>query len=695
MRYVLCTLTIVLTLFIPMPSYSFFGNISIGGVHLPCAIGCGGSRGIVNLGFAGDAVNSFVTGPSIEGFQNAANAAADRATAKLDEVITRQKADFFEKLTELANSQRALLITQLNDATQNALLGLDDILQRQLREADLLLESRLGTLDVVLTKNTQELSSSLKRLLIFVLIFSALGYILWLLYVRKFVDNRPIAPYLPRMGAILGLSLSLAALVYVVTLANDAIARKEVLSSFESNFGKSLKEQNFDYAVYYSTQLQFIDRFNEKYNAQAEKARLLRDVFSRPALYRSANGARELLARLGNAQKGYVRATGRLDVDLNILYGFAIWQRGDDRFSEYVAASILADQLKQASESNGQDAPTLLPFAVYYLTSYLANPLPDEVIQKLYLDNDHIAAADVFKALPPSKDTAELSPLRQRFSAAELQQALAGNKVDIDKLARTNPLYAFVRVSMEAVGTYRVVVSQYAELIRLSGNLSIASEAERPTLRSAIRAAGKAIIDRWDGYEKFLNRADYSDQTAKLNNFRSLWPIYTRAIGAAALKDTDNAITPAPEPNGIHNRWLQDVVQASVRDTTFRLMTTTTKSDFGVMEAKLAAIDKLTKDYFGAVAARKPLIGQATPAANTATSLVVTTGQTLAAATAEIGLIGCMHSASASLACLPEDGFPAPLGTLLFRTTAGLDDRIVNTDNVIGQLVTVRPVPAF
>ena len=41
--------------------------------------------------------------------------------------------------------------------------------------------------------------------------------------------------------------------------------------------------------------------------------------------------------------------------------------------------------------------------------------------------------------------------------------------------------------------------------------------------------------------------------------------------------------------------------------------------------------------------------------------------QTLAAATAEIGLIGCMHSASASLACLPEDGFPAPLGTLLFQ----------------------------
>ena len=62
---------------------------------------------------------------------------------------------------------------------------------------------------------------------------------------------------------------------------------------------------------------------------------------------------------------------------------------------------------------------------------------------------------------------------------------------------------------MEAVGTYRVVVSQYAEFTSPFWKPLYPSEAERPTLRSAIRAAGKAIIHRWDGYEKFLNRADY------------------------------------------------------------------------------------------------------------------------------------------------------------------------------------------
>jgi hypothetical protein len=301
----------------------------------------------------------------------------------------------------------------------------------------------------------------------------------------------------------------------------------------------------------------------------------------------------------------------------------------------------------------------------------------------------------VFRPIIPTKDTAELSPLRQRYSVHELQAILADNKVDIDGLARTNSLYAFVRVSMEAVSTYRAVVSKYGELVRLAGVLSASPEAEKPALRVAIRAAGRSIVDRWDAYEKFLNRADYADQTAKLNNFRNLWPIYTRAIGAASLKDSDNTIVPAAESDGIHNRWLQDVVQASVRDTTYRLMKTATKADYAVMEGKLNNVEKLTRDYFAAVATRKPLIGQASPAANGATAAVVTAGQALASAAAEVGLIGCLHSDSTNLFCESTDLFPIPYGIALFKATAGLDDKIVDTDNFVKQLVTLRQVPAF
>src|SRR5262249_4929393 len=141
-RGLLFLLSCGLVLLLPGNGYSFFGNISIGGVHLPCAVGCGGSRGIVNFGFAGDSGYSFIIGPSIDGLHDAANAAAERAMTSLDGILTKQKADFFQTLNTVAANQRDALISQLNTATQSALGDLDTVLQRQLREADQLLETR-------------------------------------------------------------------------------------------------------------------------------------------------------------------------------------------------------------------------------------------------------------------------------------------------------------------------------------------------------------------------------------------------------------------------------------------------------------------------------------------------------------------------------------------------------------------------
>src|SRR5437016_504916 len=65
---------------------AFFGNI--GG--LPCLVGCGGSRGVVNTNFFGDAVATFVTGPSIDRFESAGRSVVDYADQKLNASLERQ-----------------------------------------------------------------------------------------------------------------------------------------------------------------------------------------------------------------------------------------------------------------------------------------------------------------------------------------------------------------------------------------------------------------------------------------------------------------------------------------------------------------------------------------------------------------------------------------------------------------------------
>ncbi|MCA1549699.1 hypothetical protein I6F36_22975 [Bradyrhizobium sp. BRP19] len=682
---------------LPGSSQSFIGNVKLGSVQLPCAVGCGGSRGVVNFGFAGDAVNSFISGPSIDAFREAANQAADRATKSLDTILTQQKADFFQSLAKFTEAQRTALITDLNTATQSALGDLDIVLQRQLREADQLLETRLGTLDVVLNQNTLALSSALKRVLVFALVLGTLAYATWVFYQSWFVQKRPLRAYLPKLMVVGVLFIGLAGLVYVVNAINDSWARRELVAQFDDFYGKALEQQKFFYAVYYATQLQYIDRFDVRYTARAEKAQLLRDVFSRPALYKSQNGARELLARIGSAQKAFYRSTKQLDTDLNILLGFATWQRGDDRFSEYVAACILADQIAHAKSSTQVEKPTLLPLAYYYLTAYLSNPLPDSVIAKLYQDNEQIAADQVFVALNSTPDSAALSPLRRRYKVTELQSVVTGAKIDIEELARSNSLYAYVRVSLETVKTYRAVVSQYSELLRLQGQLSLTPEGpSKNALRASIRAAGKTIVEEWNAYETFLNKADYADQTAKLNNFRGLWPIYTRGLGAMQIKDnTDNLITPATEDRGIHRKWLFNVVQASVRETTYQLVRTTTQSDYTNIDGRLGGLEKAVRDYFDALNKGKQLIGQAGAAAEAATAAIINSGGVVATESSALGIFGCRSSTNAKFACDFQGSLPEPFGTLLFRETSGLDEKVVNVGPVVSRLVSTRTIPAF
>jgi hypothetical protein len=692
-RLRLAALVGLLCFLVPLPAYCFIGNIKIGGVKLPCAVACGGSRGVVNLNFAGDAINSFLTGPSIDNFAEKANQSIDRGLEKFEKLLIARQSDFLEKAAQIATDQREQFIVALSATTDEAVAQLDSTLRQQLRDADRILETRLGTLDVVLDKNTRELGSTLKRFVIFCIVVGALSYITWSIYRRKYVDKLPLQPMLPRLSVALVMFVALGSVLYVLNFLNDVWSRQQLVTSMEEGYEKALSSQIFDYAVYYSAQLVYLDRYNELYQARQEKAELLRDVFARPALYRSADGARELLNRLGNAQKAFKRISGQYDRDLTILYGFATWQRGDDRFSEYAAANIMSEAIS-GNASQGIEQPTLLPIAYYYLSAYLADPIPDSMIASLYAANAGIDPSDVFiSGQHSSSEDIDF----QRRTVQQLTDVSHETKVDLESLAKVNSLYAFVRVSLEGVSTYRKVVSGYGELLRLSGELISVQDSQKPSVRNEIRTASHEIVAAWASYIKFLGESSYADQTAKLNSFRGLWPIYTYALGATAISDADLAITPVAQTLGIQEVWLSEVVQPSVRASAFRLITAATSSDYKATEVNLAAVQAATKAFFDAVNARKPLIGSASAEATTATSNVISAGAALSLASAKVGLFACEppNASARSVVCAADNPKAMPLGTLLFKMIAGLDDKSISSVDATNLIIGYRSIPAF
>src|SRR5580704_5288118 len=100
-----------LLLLISIPGASqipLIGNSSAFGVPIPCLVACG-SKGVVNLNFAGDAIDTFVFGSSINDFNDKMKALGDQFLAQAKQQLDAVLSDKITQLDKLADKQRAAL----------------------------------------------------------------------------------------------------------------------------------------------------------------------------------------------------------------------------------------------------------------------------------------------------------------------------------------------------------------------------------------------------------------------------------------------------------------------------------------------------------------------------------------------------------------------------------------------------------
>jgi hypothetical protein len=676
---------------------AFIGNVKIGGFKVPCAVACGGSRGIVNTNFVGDLVNNVFLGPSIDNFEGAANRTVDRATQQLDQILTKQKAAFLSDIEKLTVAQREQLVSQLSDLSSEMITSLDETIRSQLREADRLLENRLGTLDALLSRQSNDFSYSFRRVAIFAVILIGFSFLGWRGYVHVLENKQPIKTFVPKLTWGLAGIVVFSGCAYAITTANQNFANRQITAYYEDGYRSALSNLNLDHGVYYSTQLLFLDRKAPLAQARAAKAMIMRDVFARPALYRTEDGARELASRLSAAQRSFIQASTAPDPDLTMVYGFLTWQRGPDRFSEYVAASTLASALEAAKESKSDELLLMKPFAFYYLSSYLENPLADDIIAELYSrlgsssDQVFLTAKEVDKTAP-----GQISLMKKRYTVEELRKISSSNSMNIDDLARRFTLYTYIRTNMEAVKTSKAVISRYTEMLRLSGRLQVAPAEEKPTLRADIRATAAEIIANWDSYHSFLVSSEFADSAAKLNTLRSVWPIYTRASSAAKLADAADSWGPGDPATGIHKRWLADVVRPNVRTSAYRLIAITTESDFQAVNERLDAVEKGVKAFYDAqskleIADKGPDVAARSAAAGNLRTAAVD----LASRGTALGLFGCRQKSGVDWDCKSADALPTSFAQLIFESAKGVTPSVTNSGDVFTSLVSQRITPAL
>jgi len=461
-------IALLLLLLEPPFAQSFIGNIKIGGFQLPCAIACGPGRGIVNPRFAGDAVNSFLSRPSIDAFHNAMDQSVDRGIAALDGVLSKQRKEFLDELQAATTEQREKLFEELTGLTDEALTTLDNILTKKISELNDVIKTQLGSLDAILIRQVNSLSTSLSKVIVLGLVLSGLVFLVWRTY-SQVSDGKPLRQMLRPFVWGVALLLAFGAIGEGITYWIAQRSEAQVVDQFLRQYNTSIEDLDLPKAAYLANQLSVFDNTDRVASGRALKAAIMRDIFIRPSLYRTPDGIKEAMERVSSAQFEYLNSKNhRLDHDLTILYGFLTWQGGNDRFSEYIAACIFASALSGSVAQRSREEVLLLPFAEYYIRAYLANPLPDNVVASLLREHGESFGPVSGNSSDPGKASLLLP---RYFTVADLQSSVNKVHTDVENLGKKNSFYAHARIGLRTVHVQLQVISNYVEYVRVAGLL--------------------------------------------------------------------------------------------------------------------------------------------------------------------------------------------------------------------------------
>jgi hypothetical protein len=381
---------------LPPPTNALIGNIP----GVPCLVACGGSKGVVNFGFVGDATRNLF-------FDSSINRISDKFDA-LGAKYSQQFSDILDgKINEVDKRVKGYLL-DLGKIVEKGTATLDEISRRATRDLDASLQRRtqeltdslsnvsneaINKLDATLKENIERLATEtskqqgeiratfeqqqnrfsktlLASVVFFVLCLAGLAA---LITVRHAPQQKLVA-----ISSFGGFSL-------VVLLAGAVLHQQNTKSpvpAWEKLRDTSFLAENWVSTIAYSQAVLAIEPENRSAIVMNRKYLLLRDVSLRPTVLLDKKASNFYTKQLLESLSEIYDVKGQVDADILYFLHMFLTSLGDDRFAEYASASIAAELIGRKEKIGISDAKVRR--LRYSVLSYLQNPIEDDVVRSVY-----------------------------------------------------------------------------------------------------------------------------------------------------------------------------------------------------------------------------------------------------------------------------------------------------------------------
>jgi hypothetical protein len=390
---------------------------------------------------------------------------------------------------------------QLGQLVSSTLSETDRIVTERIDQVDQVAARQLGTLDVLATKQSLNLEAGLLRVaaLVGLIIFAAFG--LWRFFMEtvrardeiaaaKTARGSPrvsvIKAVLARAGFQVGAAAVCAGVIGWLGLHLPLGAERnltELKRQQRAALDGSLARLDFTQVRYHAAQLQILAPEMVEARGIALKADLLRAVFTRPALVKTAEGLKDLMSRVGQIEA----LVPTNEPDLEVIKAYVLWRAGGTRRSEYEAAAMCARALERSEQDPGTDGALsrtflLRPLAIHYLRTFLYQPWFPSHPESPELAGYHLARlTDVARRFAKQSDF--FAPLQQM--------------IEFDRLVK--------ELDTASTPAYLAMVESQAELG--AGAARLDKQASPRTLveaKKTRREHARAVIAAWRAFDQKL-----------------------------------------------------------------------------------------------------------------------------------------------------------------------------------------------
>lgn len=584
-RYRIAGLAFIL-FFATFQVFAFFGNSLLGPNY--CVVGCGrGPLGVAPLGDVIKGVNEFAFGPTLDAFEQKGKNIVDYASEKADAKILVLDKSLNDK------------VEQISEIAQDSISQLDTVLRTNIEFGIEGLSRQIDALDIVGTKQNDQLNALLRGIVFFV---SISIMIIWL---AKYVAVREGSLRSRLYQARWRGGVALAALVIILVAPNFIPGLKYRIPEIQKDLlkGYTAEFNNLSYrrSAYIADKLTALDPTNKDFFRKRDISIILREAYFNPVSYRVSDSLAStelkiasLLIPGDDSSRLHDEAVKFIsEPDLEITFAMIVWQVRQNDSAHLQAANICAHVIERQLALAPENQARLLPLAVHYLKSYLINPIRDADVSMVKLEETELKP-DVYSVNYPIKNVSELKAILAKASGTVFPKA---------KSAEAETLLRQIQFGGKVAEVYSASLPGYIQMLNLSFAAKTASPEAKKEIAAQRNQISEKIIKSWDSLLDDGGSRFFSDANLRLSLMTSLNAIYDRVGLYASSADfslhpfiSDEQYDKLATDKSFHRRWLKGM-NGAIRPSGLPLLSFRTKVQFLIDQKSLYDFESSYFDF--------------------------------------------------------------------------------------------------